>query len=881
MLTLYVVFAWLVGICYGFVLISSAAGHADVNLFQVGQVAVYKLHSTVLLNEIGNGAKNVGFFIAGDVLVHSVWAGGDDRILKLELRAPQLHIRSRKAPSPDGFIEHSSKLETFSLKPFYITWRQGKVDKVLLPNGEPRPLANLKKGIASLFQFQILDTESNETDASGFCKTSYETIDTTKFRKIKTNCISSDLPYVKTNDPILDVVVTSSRQVTYELDPKLTHVQNIYAKESHRMVLAVKEDLGSSVEADQILSHVKNEKTETIRGPSLEAVVELISTGYTQESLQTEKEDVGNDDGKTFPNFVNEIRENIAAKHLGSLVSAKAFLRLIDVARRASKEEISKVLGSKKNQKILSQIYDVLGYVQTPEAHAAVMKKLHFDREDHLDLSERYLWALSMSANPNPDILKDLLDRYRKNDNFPEKVKETLILTVASMAHATTIAHPHERKIVRNVEEIIINSLNYAKGEDRYMFLRALKNLKSATTIPVLLKTIANGSSKEGVLAFKALKAMGVSLWDSTVLKAAKRTFLQHDRKHDSSSRTLAVDMLLESQPSDEVIWDLLHYLKLNDSSFEVKQYVMQRLQMLADEDQTFSDKLSGMIRHDPSLNNYAVLAPKGLSTALKRNFLKSPSTNGSLLTIQEIFGGIVKRGIVNVMMDRSGLTKEMFSLGIFAGGLSGLVGGEAEGDEETATAGMELTILDTQIRPFVFFNGQSELMGHVWSGTASERTTAFQSLILLQDHLEYIRLGPGFVAEFNLKTGMSFDLSGNIEISIWGRTADSVVEKSAGILTNALIIIDTSFVRSQIEFSASIEPKLTLKSDIDFSGNMNLCMRVTQPDSTFRHNIFKIERIPGSKHKMRIAKYKKVPVPGTTYSLNRKNNEMCSAMFS
>jgi microsomal triglyceride transfer protein large subunit len=78
---------------------------------------------------------------------------------------------------------------------------------------------------------------------------------------------------------------------------------------------------------------------------------------------------------------------------------------------------------------------------------------------------------------------------------------------------------------------------------------------------------------------------------------------------------------------------------------------------------QTFSDKLSGMIRNDPSLNNYAVLAPKGLSTALKRNFLKSPSTNGSLLTIQEIFGGIVKRGIVNVMMDRSGLTKEMFSV--------------------------------------------------------------------------------------------------------------------------------------------------------------------------------------------------------------------------
>lgn len=52
----------------------------------------------------------------------------------------------------------------------------------------------------------------------------------------------------------------------------------------------------------------------------------------------------------------------------------------------------------------------------------------------------------------------------------------------------------------------------------------------------------------------------------------------------------------------------------------------------------------------------------------------------------------------------------------------------EDEGEEEeSATAGMELTVLGTQIRPFVFFDGQGELMGHVWSGTASDMTPAFQ----------------------------------------------------------------------------------------------------------------------------------------------------------
>lgn len=51
----------------------------------------------------------------------------------------------------------------------------------------------------------------------------------------------------------------------------------------------------------------------------------------------------------------------------------------------------------------------------------------------------------------------------------------------------------------------------------------------------------------------------------------------------------------------------------------------------------------------------------------------------------------------------------------------------EASDQEEAVTAGMDLTFAGTQIRPFLFFNGQGELMGHVWSGTASEMTPAFQ----------------------------------------------------------------------------------------------------------------------------------------------------------
>lgn len=61
------------------------------------------------------------------------------------------------------------------------------------------------------------------------------------------------------------------------------------------------------------------------------------------------------------------------------------------------------------------------------------------------------------------------------------------------------------------------------------------------------------------------------------------------------------------------------------------------------------------------------------------------------------------------------------------------------DGEEEEATAGMEISLAGVQLRPFVFFTGQGELMGHVWSGTASERTSALQvSPIFVVVHVFY-----------------------------------------------------------------------------------------------------------------------------------------------
>lgn len=48
----------------------------------------------------------------------------------------------------------------------------------------------------------------------------------------------------------------------------------------------------------------------------------------------------------------------------------------------------------------------------------------------------------------------------------------------------------------------------------------------------------------------------------------------------------------------------------------------------------------------------------------------------------------------------------------------------------------------------------------------------------MLHDHLERIPLQNGFVADLSMVGGLSFDLAGEVQLSLWNRNAHSVVEK-------------------------------------------------------------------------------------------------------
>lgn len=857
--------------------------------WEIGSGLKYELTTTVLFRESGpsKSAADVGFQLTAEVDASVVWRDPNDPeslLLNIELISPQLWIKSRKAPEPEGFVQHSSRVTEIAERPALVLWKNGEIQALYLDTSETVTSKNFKRGLASIFQYKTLDGEVREKDSSGLCTVSYVSTGPNFIEKRKSNCKLSTLPLKKEHpNPIFGVNLVSSRNVTYELSalmlPKIVN-----EAEQHELTVVSRPELGTTVTSKRSLVQLpKKLDVSILEANTIKHAVALLQPGYRETSIELEIEPfVCPDTGcRTLEQVIEDQREFLENKALGTVKSASAFLKIIPLVKRTPAEQLVKLLKSPRYRLLKSQFLDIFGSASTAMTHQAAMKIL---RQDEMgDDTERYLWALSMSPTPNADIAKDILKRSEETMQN-DKLSETYALTAAAIAR--NYGTP---TVIEKTRVSLELGLESCTGEEcKIKFLRALRNLKTKEAAPTLLKYTEDKSNAIGVAAWRALASLPLKDITAEIKRAARKTFYQINcaSKKDSSARTLALDIILESGPSMEELRELLEFLASTDPPYEIRKYLGQRIEQLSEKNETFARNWKRCFEEaQKRINNYHVLAQRGLSTAFTRNFLESAGSNGSLDTVQEINSGLLKRGIVNVVLQSGDIEEIMFSLGLFARGLSSFVSSNqdehTEPDEESATAGMEIDLLGVGIRPFVFFSGQGELMGHVWSGTASERTTAFQTIAALHNYNEFVPLASGFVAELDVQGAMSFDLAGQIQLSLWSRNAQSLVDMSAAVVIQGGSKVRSNFVQSMAEFSLTMEPKLELSTDVDFSGQASLCMRLSQPETYIKQQIYKIERIPGSRHKLRKTRRTSFYSPGKSYLLNKKNNEMCSKVYS
>lgn len=414
--------------------------------------------------------------------------------------------------------------------------------------------------------------------------------------------------------------------------------------------------------------------------------------------------------------LVKENKENLKDENVGKAISALTLLHLLPAGRISKTDDFTRILNARSTKDIRGQLMDLLGAIQTESSHEAFRKTFNFTNEDDFNDIERYLQALAVGVYPQEWIVRDFLDVLIDGNLQNEKLKDTLVQTVASMARrfADLPSQDFESHVVVEVKNLMMKSINQCSENDcKVIYIRGLQNIQSPDTIDKLLKLAINHPYQISIAAMKALRKFSPSHYTTEMKAQLEEIFYQRFKKFDSSARTIALDILLELKPETGDVMQMVEYLKSRDSAYEIKQYLIQKLRMTAEKCSRFNDMLKISLAREPQVNNWNVFgALKGLSTALIRRFSQQPSFNGSLLSVQEMKGGVLKRGNVDLLMRSGHEETSLFSLGIFAGGLSSFISSSEDeetdpNEDTTATAGMELAIQGVQMRPLTFFNGQ------------------------------------------------------------------------------------------------------------------------------------------------------------------------------
>lgn len=853
------------------------------SLIPTGSQQLYQLSSEVSLE-----VEQVSYTFESQLRIRSVWSDAEDQLLEIKLS--ESHVKAQ---------QRVRTILSLPDRPFYVALVKGQPKQVIAHTSRDQSLLNLERGIASLLQLRRDSSGQAETelDISGHCRVEYKVKSSTRLEKTKRDCALWDLRVSYHPEQALGVAQHSEQQVNYELSAEgvLLKAESL---ETHRLTLAAKPDAGSLVRGKLLLQHVaEGEQVEQLQQETLAAAIESLLEWYRVFELEADVDgSISKLKEQTLQSQVEGNLEQLQGKQVGKSSLATTFVQLVPLARITKQPEFESLLASQSQ--LAAQLADLLGAVQTFEAHNASFS--HFYKgagttAESLELLEKYLQSLAVATHPERRILEHLYDFLQQKLPHKSHVKlwDSVLQTLATLTRQSGL--DVNDQLLQQIRNYLLEGL--ASTHNTLLYTRALQNLRDPVTIDALLQQALQAKQpKHSVAALQALKSFPASSYAEPHRLQFASIFYQRQRRYDSSARTLALDILLAMRPSAEQLGELLDYLASTDRQFEIKTYVLQKLRMLAEICPRFRAMFQTALRQRDHVNNYNVLAQRGLTTVLTRQLSSSPAFNETLLSTQEVYQGILKRGSVEFLLHAGRAEASSFKLGIYTAGLSSFVGDSAadEGSdqippddepehEETMTAGMEISVQGAQLRPLIFFSGQTELMGHVWGGSASDTTPAYQATTLAQDHEQYIVLASGATLHWRVLGARSVDLNGKVNFSLWNRNAQTEIQQNTGTAVVAHLAVGFTYAKLEQRIELRHEPKLSLQADLDFYSDMKLCMQLERPEqlltqSNTRSVYLQSVEKPYAKHFLSTQTQKSA---GRTFVLNQKNNEMCNMILA
>uniref|UniRef100_A0A2H1V2V3 SFRICE_030091 n=1 Tax=Spodoptera frugiperda TaxID=7108 RepID=A0A2H1V2V3_SPOFR len=739
----------------------------------LGAAAAFRLETTLQLNDAARASKEIGYKLRARLLLRPRWARDtSEYLLEFQLLSPKLYLRGKHVNA--DFMPYDSEWDSVGDTTFYAHWSHGLIKEVYLNPEESTDVANYQKAVLSLFQFQMLSGEHNETDVSGSCDVLYETISADVFRKIKRRCVGDEEAGV----------VSARRLARYSLSGQ--RLQALHAEE----LLAVGHaQLGLKLRSWHSLQADDGGLAAAVpAAPDLAAALAQLPAGLRPEplSLRPPHDDADEDEvedlGALVQRWAGALADDAAGAG-GGAEGARAALQLLPALRRAPRAALQALLRAHGE---LPGLLRLLGLAGTRAAVAAAAAELQLGARDApLEPARVFLAAFAGADDPEVVVWRTVsiarlaqdgavLDVLRLADEArPQELAAAALLAAAAAAR---------RPAAPAVRDAALRGL--ARCQDaacRAPRLLALANLRAAP--PDVLLQHAERADAAAPAALAALRAADAAL-AGPQLERLERLALRRDVELDV--RAAALELLLRRMPARPLAAHVLRelYAERGAAGHELRRVLWGLVAELP--------ALRGLpkLLH-PELRGWDAAAPAGSSSVLAREpGWACGGWRAELQALQVAAAGLLRRGAVRLQaLDPANRTHDVLSVSVsprtrnvshIVGRRSSQVevwtrgleafGGGADADAgaaEEPAAGLALSVGGARLPDVQLFRGQAELLGHVWAATASTPTPVLRAL-RARWRAGRVALQAGLWARARLGAAGALALDAHATLSLW-----------------------------------------------------------------------------------------------------------------
>ncbi|XP_052751137.1 microsomal triacylglycerol transfer protein [Galleria mellonella] len=860
-----------------------AVEYGELKLFQAA--AAYEVESEVLLADDVANRTDIGYRITASLIVEPAWSAPDSHhefLLKFHLQSPKLFLRGNRANAE--FLPHKSIWDSHADSTFYAYWRNGIINNTFLDPNEAPDILNFKKSLISLFQFQALDGEHIESDISGQCDVLYETISMTSFRKIKRKCSVEETPEEREADVAAQEEEEVERGAQYWLSAALDALHDVRAHEARRLgPRGAALRLRAALHLRRAAPPAPSAPTAPTAPPALAATLQRLPPALAPLSLAPHFTDDPTADDTPLEQAVEEAREALATDEAGAggtAAEAEAAARLLHAVRAAPAPALAALLRRDRLHALRPALCRLLGLAGTAAAHAAADGFLHLAAADPLQpLARHYLAAAALAERPQPARVAALL-------RLGEEARDAAVAAAALLAAAAAAPRAGPRA-GRAVRDSLLRSLARCKEDEcRAVRLRALGNLRRADGAEALLEHAERGRRGAALAALHALDAAPPA---ALAAPARRRRLLalvcSGGRALDV--RGAALDLLLRRSPP-AALREVLAGVSGGAAPAELRRLLWQRVRQLAADDAGVAAAVRAL---PPHLTAWHAQAQPGTSSVLTRSTgWTALGWRARLDSVQLAAAGLLRAGRVRLLADDGAGVAEQLSVELWTRGLESLAGaaeGAAaeldEGDEgaEAAAGGLELGVGGVRLAGVRLFDGQAELLAHVWAGAGSEPTPALRALLPLRTRAGRAALLAGAALHYRRAAAAALALDAHAQVSLWSRGARAALELRAGGAGGVRAALGAAPGAPALRAHAAwrAEPRLLLAADLDFYDKVALCVRAHLPDFQYAHNVT-LRWAAGGASGAAARRWAR-PAPGRTLSLGAANDATCRALVA